>query len=568
MDKEKKVTGVECRHVQWIPSDPNVNREDSHLIKANVHYDDGSTEPATKLVKNYQRDFYVTKDTARGHKQKKEREHEDNLFKFECTQSELRNSVASALDMSWARGGLRQLANSPYLYGTDTSSSALIKSDIKAKNPDLYTPHSVCCYDTENNVLTDDRLITIASVAMDRKVHVSVYRDFLGGIVNPDQVLKDALHKYLGKYVKDGLEVVFDVVDTELEVIRNPVEVAKKWNPDILAIWNINHDLPLVEERLQGTGLSPKDLWSVNNIPQNTKLYKYTEGPSKRTTVSGVVNSLSMEQQWHSVDSTAPWTFLDAMCVFRELRSQEANRVSFSLDAILYEILGERKLNFKEAEGLSKFEWHYFMQKNYPVEYVIYNVFDSFGMVLLDEATNDLSTKVPLSMDNTEMKFLPRRTRRMDDMYYFYCKPKGYISGSVPADPPENKVLSLKDWICTAPAYLIKDNGLKCIKWFKKLFSNIRVYVFDIDLVSSYPSLMRCLNVSKETTRLEVVDIKKVPQAVFRLQNINSMHGPTNATSYCSEIYNYPTPMEVIQLLEEEMNNEKQVSERIPIGIQ
>lgn len=48
---DKKVTGIECRHAVLCYS--NNRGSDLHVVKEVVHYDDGTTEPNVRLVKDY-----------------------------------------------------------------------------------------------------------------------------------------------------------------------------------------------------------------------------------------------------------------------------------------------------------------------------------------------------------------------------------------------------------------------------------------------------------------------------------------------------------------------------------
>ena len=56
------------------------------------------------------------------------------------------------------------------------------------------------------------------------------------------------------------------------------------------------------------------------------------------------------------------------------------------------------------------------------------------------------------------------------------------------------------------------------------------------------------MNVSKETTVRELVDIEGIPTEVHRQQTINLSGGATNAIEFCTTMYNFP---ELVTLLED-----------------
>ena len=126
MTTEKKIVAKECRFAIHMPTKRS-DVPDFHLVKEVLHYEDGTTQPNVRFLRDYKRPVYVTMPAYRNHEQKKEEEEVSKLLKYECTQSDLRTKVAQALGKAWSNAQLRQLADSPYLYGTDITSTALIK---------------------------------------------------------------------------------------------------------------------------------------------------------------------------------------------------------------------------------------------------------------------------------------------------------------------------------------------------------------------------------------------------------------------------------------------------------
>ena len=101
------------------------------------------------------------------------------------------------------------------------------------------------------------------------------------------------------------------------------------------------------------------------------------------------------------------------------------------------------------------------------------------------------------------------------------------------------------------PSYRVKENGLQVIEEDPTLHINARAHVYDSDCVSSYPSDTVAANVSRETTRREVISIGNIPKQEFKLQNINLFFGDVNNIQYCCEMYNFPDMFELVELTKE-----------------
>lgn len=58
---------------------------------------------------------------------------------------------------------------------------------------------------------------------------------------------------------------------------------------------------------------------------------------------------------------------------------------------------------------------------------------------------------------------------------------------------------------------------------------------------ASYPNGEVVFNISKATTRKELISIDGVSEHQRRMQGINLSGGPTNAAEFCQEIFSAPT---------------------------
>jgi hypothetical protein len=231
------------------------------------------------------------------------------------------------------------------------------------------------------------------------------------------------------------------------------------------------------------------------------------------------------------------------MCVYKQVRTGKQEERSYGLDAILNKHLKRGKLKFTAADHLAKADWHIFMQKHYPVEYIIYNVFDCIGMELLDEKTKDLSVSVPSGAAMSDYSKFNSQPRRVVDKLHYFVMERGKIIGTTSDEMSlefDMQTISLKDWIVMLPAHLVADNGLKIILEYPELASNIRIHIGDLDVSASYPNGESVFNISKETTRKELISVDGVSESVRRMQGINLSGGATNAVEFCTGMFKMP----------------------------
>lgn len=560
---KEEVLGYECRFAVYCPP-PEGTNTDYHLVKEIVHLKDGTRHPNLRLIKNFKRDFYVTKKGCQDHEQKKEWEHLPKLDRFETTQSELKRSIAKALGRTGFSGDPRVLQRSPYLYGSDILSTAVLKKSYQLNWPGLISPYSVAAFDTEKDVINGTEEINMATLSFGKKVFTAVQKSFVEGLSNVQERADIAFDKYLsaidmkmkkGVPSSDGEPTVVNVielrglqwelviVDSEIDVITECMKKAHEWKPDFVAIWNIDFDMQMMTKACERANYDPAHLFSDASVPQAWRHFRYKQGLKQKRTASGKVTPIKPADQWHSVFTPSSFYFIDAMCVYRKIRIASGEEPSYALDAILDKILGARKLKFKEAEQYTKLEWHQFMQRHFKIEYIIYNVFDCVSMEMLDETTQDLRVALPGGSgcsDFANFKSQPRRT--VDDLHYFVME-HGRVIGSTSDEMQtdlDSKTLGLEGWIVTLPAYLVADNGLCIIEEFPELRTNIRVHVADLDVSASYPNGECVFNISKGTTKKELCSIQGVSEQLQRAQGINLSAGHTNAVEFVVDLYKAP----------------------------
>lgn len=91
------------------------------------------------------------------------------------------------------------------------------------------------------------------------------------------------------------------------------------------------------------------------------------------------------------------------------------------------------------------------------------------------------------------------------------------------------------------------NNGLCLIKDLPELRSLVRMYVSDADITSTYPNGEIIMNLSKETTMMELAKIQGISASRQRLVGINLTGGPANAIEIMTEVLGAPTPSDLLK---------------------
>ena len=545
------ITGRECRFAVYMqPPEPGM--PDLHLVKEIIHYDDKTTQSNVKLIKDYQRPFWITKKACRDYKQKKEWTPETNLIKGMSSQSELVNNIARALGDPRFKGNLRMISASPYLYGSDILSTTLIKHAYIDKWPELQTKYSVAVLDTETDMFSDNGEVIMCTITMKSVVHTAVVKHFVDGIANVEARVEQKMNEYLGDYVKDrNIKSTLVLVDNALDAVKSCLDLAHKLRPDFLAIWNVDFDINKILNACETYGMEPAELFSDPSVPQNYRFFEYKQGKKQKITASGKVIPINPAAQWHTVFAPSSFYVIDAMCVYKQVRTGKPEEQSYTLDYILDKNLGIRKLKFKEAEHVSGSAWHMLMQSDYKIEYIIYNRFDCISMEILDEKTNDMSLSLPLFAGPSDFCNFASQPRRKVDELHFTALADGQVigsTGSTMTDEWAEDIVSGSGWIVALPAALVADNGLKVIEEFPDLTTNIRISVGDLDVSAAYPTNQCVFNVAKETTMKELSTVTGVDDYTMKMQGINLSAGHTNAAEWCTTLLGMPQFFEALEM--------------------
>lgn len=562
----------ECKHVVYCGK-PQGTDSDLHFVKEVIHTHDGKLIPNTFLWHDFQRDIYVTKKGFQNHNSKKEWEDLDRLNRYSTTQANIDRTIANALGRPGFTGNPRKLRDSQFLYGSDIKSQALIKHKINSRNPDAVSFNTVSVFDVETNVVDESGHIIMATLSFGDRVCTVVDKKFVSGIANPEQRCREALQKYLGSIkmyhpkekewrehdlVKErniNWELIF--VDSEIQVVIEIFKRAHEWKPDFMTIWNMTFDIEKVIEACNRAGIDPAFIFSDPSVPYQYRYFNYIKGKAQKVTAGGKVTPVKRADRWHTVEAPASFYVTDSMCVYRRIRTALGDEPSFALDDILTKEKMPRKLKFKEAEEYQDVEWHIFMQTNYPIEYIIYNVFDCICVELMDEKTKDLAVAMPSRCGYSDYADYKSQPRMAVDDLHFVCLQNNKVIGTVSSDMVEevDDDFDLKNWIVNLAAHLITKEGLKIIEEYPDLVTRIYIHVADLDVSASYPNGGVAFNISKETTLRELIEVIGVDPLTTRMMTINLSGGATNSLEICHKLLKMPSLNQLLDaFIEDECN--------------
>lgn len=551
----KDVRGIECKFVQYIPKDPLLGRPDMHYVKEVIHYSDGSLEPRLRMIKDYQRAFWITKDHYKNHKQKKESEDINKLDTYYSTQSDLAKNVHMRLKRGFRQvKSLRDVAGSPYVYGLDIEAKHDIKYKYAMKYKDLVSENTVCGLDIEINIDTDD--ITIITIAMGKKVQTVILKSILPSTYDVSNKLKNMFLKYIPDEEKESYEIDYIICDTPVELIQKTFAKIHEWKPDFLEAWNAPFDIGKIIETLEKNKIDPKNIFSDPSVPEHCRYFHFKQS-GKRVSASGVAKNTSLHEQWNYVICPSTFYVIDGMCVYHFIRTTDkAVPGGYGLDNMIKTILGEsyKKLKFpgldeklEQVEGLAL--WHKIMLEKWPMEYIIYNQWDVLSMLKIDDVTMDLKVTITALSEYSSLDLFSSAPKSLFvNMHFFYME-SGRILGCKDPMLEEGESLGLEDWIVMLPSHRIKDLNLHLIKDCEGLASSIRLLTGDADAVSSYPSNTIAANISKDTTSKELLEVEGMDKEDFKIANMNLMYGHVNAISYCTTMFNFPTLEELDELI-------------------
>lgn len=553
----------ECVHASYSKAN-NYSPNDVVVVKELIHFKDGRPpQPNLRLIKNYQRDFGVTLERYRTHQDKRPWAPVSHVRKFTCAQHELHNKVARALGNPGMRGSLRQLARTPYLYGADIATPVLVKRGYRDKWPKTPTPANVAVYDIETNMNSEEEEIIIASITNKSKVCMNILNSWVDASVlsqedkdNFPALVRAKAQELLGPIlVKRGIkveEMTINMLDIPAQLVARSFQAAHEWQPDYVTIFNMAFDIPKSEKALLNAGYDPSDVFCDPRVPKEFRNFKWRQGAAHKIKKDGGKDTkvpINPIDQWHTCDTQASFIIADSMLLYKRIRTASANDPEYNLDYLLKKHKLAGKLKFTEADGFVKKEWHQFMQKYFPVEYAVYNLYDDIGVEMLDEVTKDISMSLPALLKCSEYRNYDSQPRMIADDMHFFLQAKGLVTGTT-SDQMLTDIdqysPSLGNWIITLPAYMGPEPDNDIVKDMPGHKPLIYTQVSDIDVVSTYPKLQDMLNIDKFTTVTELSSVDGMEEEQWRHIGIDVTGGHVNGTMIAQQLLGLPSAKELL----------------------
>jgi hypothetical protein len=536
----KKIVNRECRFAVYVPP-PNFSDPDLHVVKEVLHLEDGTRVPNLQHVWDYQRPYWMVKQGQRTFVQYLDYIEEDRCQKFMTNQTKLIASIGRQIGRPKFQGSLRDVCTSPYVFGADIKSTACIKKDYKRKYPDINTEFSVAVFDIETDVVHGTEEAIMATLSFKDRVLTVVKKSFVKGILDVERKLYILLEKYIGDVVKQrGVKVEFVFVDQEIDIYVNAFGRAHELKPDFMAIWNQMFDVREFIKACDRAGVDPASIICDPSVPDEYKYFRFKIGPSQKKTAKGLIMPIKRAAQWHTAFFPASFYIMDSMCAYRHTRQGKQEESSYALDAILKRNNIGGKLKFAEADGYTDLAWHEFMQANYPLEYIIYNIYDCIGVEILDEKVKDLAVVISQFSDTSDFEdFKSQPRRKCDELHWFFLE-HGFVIGTTNSSlhgDMEKRILGREDWIITLANALVEKYGLKVIQENPELITTIFAHVGDLDVSASYPTGECAFNMSRRTTKRELCRIFGISEDEVRMQGMGLSAGHVNSLEYSMSMF-------------------------------
>lgn len=547
---KEDILARECRFATYAPAGDGIN--DMVVAKEYLYLKDGRRVPNVALFENFERSFYITQKAHRNHYEKLEWEDLDKLQLFMSTEAQVAERAAKALGIYSRRLTKKTVAVSPYVYGYDISTTAIIKQRYKDQFPDhIHPSSSVAALDIETNVNTPEKEILIVGFSFGSKVFVAINKTWIADTPSNRDAVQFKFKTLLERFVKERkLTLEIEFCDTPGTCCVAAIARAHEWKPDYISIWNMDFDLPKMINTMKAEGIDLDRVFSDPSVPDRYKFNNYKSSNPQKRTQSGKMSAKHPADMWHTFNCPASFYFLDSMCIYKRIRAAAGMVSSYGLDAALSRHLNLGKLKFNETDHLARTEWHSEMQKNYRIEYVIYNIFDCIGLEILDEEINDLGKSFDaLSGVSDYANFDSTPTRIADDLH-FYVQKFNKVIGTAPSrndiiHPYDDKVIGIGGWVSTLPSFMMADNGCAIVKEMPDTRSMCRAHCGDIDIEGTYPNGEDIMNISKETTYRELCQIQGLTEADRRLIGINLSGGASNAIEICNKALQLPALAEL-----------------------
>ncbi len=518
----------------WHTKKPGTNAVGVKEKIIKIH-EDGKKEyiDALKIYNDPMRPFWVTKPQYRIHDYKKEFGDIDKCDQYLCHDSELEEKLALALGYySGRKMSLRQLCNSPFVYGADIETAVLVKQSYLRKMPvGLVPKYSVGALDIENEVHGEQRINIITFIHEDH-IFTGVLQDDANVEYELDKYrtatkeeFLQVIHKLLGFYFERyHFKLTLEILPSEVELIKWIFQCIHECKTDFIGIWNLSYDIPKILDRLTKNGLTESQIEDILCHPDVPKQYRLVNWYNDSKDVQHYTD------KWHWFSLAGYSQFMDSMCAYARLRKVSGRDSSYSLDSISTKELGHGKLHFGAITN------HTYEQKHHFLEYTAYNINDAMVLMLMEWQNNDMTAIAGLCGQSIISQFA-RQTVLLKNDAYVYGKSKGKIPASAGMNmfTPYDKEQSKAGGAVLPPNKAI-NVGSPVVEELGNRNTQVCLYANDLDFSSLYPTITSTFNISKETMLSTVMQINGFPkeavEILFGYLNRPDINGVPIATHF------------------------------------
>ena len=485
-------------------------------VKNRLTFDD----PA---LQNPKRRIYITLPQYRNHKYKKETEEIHKTQMYSVEDRHLVPELKNILGINpYKRMNLQQICDSPYIYNADIGMEALVRIKYNETKKHPITHFTTGSFDIETSVLGCGR-INVITFIHENTIYTTALEDFMVKFNDKGKSLKatkkdiyENIEQHLGhmpdlnhieisykdkegKDVKHLFNFELEIFEHELDLIKWIFSKIHKEETDFIGIWNIDYDIPKIQERLLYYKIRPEDIFSHPSVPRHLRLFYYKRDRKKTHHIS---------DKWHWLQSTSMSQFLDSMLLYARIRKSKRKKSSYKLNAIATEELGFGKLKLDDTDISMD---HPKMQSTRFPEYVVYNIQDSLIMQLMEWKNRDMIAMWNLTGDSHLSDF-SKQSVMLKNSYYKFALQNGRVFATVGSNMsgPYDELLP-KVGGAVLPADRCRNIGLNCIVERPDLESMILAFGSDLDFKAIYPSFKSGYGISKETKLSTTVEIEGLP---------------------------------------------------------
>lgn len=529
---------------------------------------DGSREDTLVQVEDFKRDFYIVKKKYQTFQDKRDYIEANKCDKHSSNEARLAQQISKCLfGRPDRKAQMADMKNNPFVFGCQESVPVIYKERFFKKYPD-YQPqeaYAVAAYDVEAYINDDGTTgnINMASTTIADEVYWSGLRSYFPvEDQKDDAIIIRKLNECAAIHLKDYMEkhkvtIEWELADTPGKVVSNNIAYWHRRGPDFIVSWNANYDMQANENALTNEGYDLAATYSDPSINKAYQAYSYFKGREFKTKVDGSKSPLEAQERFPVLQAPAKWQWFDGMSFYAIKRAPGGKKESYSLQNTAIAEKVEGKMYIPEASHLQSGspEWHKFMVKYFPYEYVMYNIRDNWVIEDLNRVTNDYSLSLPSLITSSELKSYQSQPSMISDKLSFIALEHGYVWGTVgrkKEDIWKEIKPDLRDWIALLHAELNEDKGKAIYLGLPSWRSRGRGDTDDIDVTGAYPHITVSLNVSNKTTKLEVCEIEGLDRFEFRRIGVNYASSPiANAVTLCNTIYGMPQLTEINTFYEE-----------------